>query len=165
VTIWAHYWKRERVEDGEGTFVGHSASSVFRQRGVKAGDRMYVVSVLGGQLRVIGRLDVEDVVTQQRADDLFGRHVWEGTDHVVARPGSGTQRRLDAFLPASRIGEFEVVGANGEVMPVKLNRLDQVDVLSLQGLREITARTATLFDHVLGLKPDMDIAVKGADSI
>jgi hypothetical protein len=38
-------------------------------------------------------------------------------------------------------------------------------VLSLQGLREITARTATLFDHVLGLKPDMDIAVKGADSI
>ena len=113
--MWAHYWKRERAEDGEGTFVGHSASSVFRQRGVKSGDRMYVISVLGGRLRVIGRLDVEDVVTQKRADELFGRHVWEGTDHVVARPGSGTPRRLDAFVPDARLDELEFVGPDGDV--------------------------------------------------
>jgi hypothetical protein len=163
--MWAHYWKRERAEVGEGTFVGHSASSVFRQRGVKAGDRMYVISVLGGRLRVIGRLDVEDVVTQQRAEELFGRHLWEAPDHVVARPGSGTPRRLDAFVPSSRIGELETVGPDGEATPMKLNRLGHIDVLSLQGVREITARTATQFDLVLGLKPDMDIAVKGADSI
>lgn len=163
--MWAHYWKRERAEDGEGTFVGHSASSVFRQRGVKSGDRMYVISVLGGRLRVIGRLDVEDVVTQKRADELFGRHVWEGTDHVVARPGSGTPRRLDAFVPDARLDELEFVGPDGDVIAAKVNRLGHVDVLNLQGLREITPRAAKLLDQLLGLKSDMDIAVKGADSI
>jgi hypothetical protein len=163
--MWAHYWKRQRAEDGEGTYVGHSASSVFRERGVKTGDRMYVISVLGRRLRVIGRLDVEDVVTQARADELFGRHVWEGTDHVVARPGSGTPRRLDAFVPDTRLGEIEFVGADGEIVAAKVNRLGHIDALNLQGLREITPRAAKLFDQLLGLKPDMDIAVKGADSI
>jgi hypothetical protein len=163
--MWAHYWKRERAEDGEGTFVGHSASSVFRQRGVKSGDRMYVISVLGGRLRVIGRLDVEDVVTQKRADELFGRHLWEAPEHVVARPGSGSQRRLDAFVPDHRLSELELVGPDGEAVIAKLNRHGQVDVLNLQGLREITPRAATLFDQVLGLKPEFDISVKGADSI
>jgi hypothetical protein len=164
MTLWAHYWKRDRAEDGEG-FVGHSASSVFRQRGVRTGDRMYVISVLGGRLRVIGRLDVEDVVTQKRADELFGHHVWEGTEHVVARPGSGTPRRLDAFVPDGRLGEVELVGSDGAVSAVKVNRLGHIDVLNLQGLREITTHTANLFDHVLGLKPEFDISVKGADSI
>ena len=83
VAIWTHYWKREMVEQGEGTFVGHSASGMFRQRGVQPGDRLYVVSVSGGRLRIVGRLDVEDVVSQQRANELFGRPVWEGEEHVI----------------------------------------------------------------------------------
>ncbi len=152
VAIWTHYWKREMVEHGEGTFVGHTASSVFRQRGVAAGDRMYVISVAGGRLRIVGRLDVEDVVTQQRADELFGRPMWEGRDHVVARPGSGTPRRTDAYVADSRVGEIEFVGTDGEVITPKLNRSGHPDVLTLQGVREITARTALLFDQVLGLK-------------
>ncbi len=164
VATWTHYWKREMVEKGEGTFVGHSASGVFRQRGVQPGDRMYVISVAGGRLRVVGRLDVEDVVTQQRADELFGRPMWEGAEHVVARPGSGTARRTDAYLATKRLAEVEFVGADGEVVAVKINRSGQPDVLGLQGVREITLRTALLFDQVLGLKSSDDIVERGSDS-
>lgn len=152
VAIWTHYWKREMVEQGEGTYVGHTVSSVFRQRGVEAGDRMYVISVAGGRLRIVGRLDVEDVVSQQRADELFGRPMWEGRDHVVARPGSGTLRRTDAYVTDSRINEIEFVGPAGALIVPKLNRHGHPEVLTLQGVREITARTAMLFDQVLGLK-------------
>ena len=156
VAVWTHYWKREMVEQGEGTFVGHTASSVFRQRGVVAGDRMYVISVSGGRLRVVGRLDVENVVTQQQADELFGRPVWAGAEHVIARPGSGTPRRKDAYVAEDRAGEIEFVGPDGGVMPLKVNRAGRPDVLSLQGVREITPKTAVLFDHVLGLKAAAD---------
>jgi len=151
VTIWTHYWKREMVERGEGTFVGHSASNGFRQRGVRTGDRMYVISIAGGRLRIVGRLDVEDVVSQQRADELFGRPMWEGAEHVVARPGSGTPRRTDAYLPDARVADVEFV-ADGVTVALKINRLGNPDVLSLQGVREITPKTALLFDQVLGLK-------------
>ena len=152
VAIWTHYWKREMVDQGEGTYVGHTVSSVFRQRGVAAGDRMYVISVAGGRLRIVGRLDVEDVVTQQRADELFGRPMWEGRDHVVARPGSSTSRRTDAYVADTRVGEIEFLGPGGELISPKLNRKGHPDVLTLQGVREITPRTAVLFDQVLGLK-------------
>ncbi len=152
VAIWTHYWKRDMVERGEGTFVGHTASNGFRQRGVAAGDRLYVISISGGRLRIVGRLDVEDIVTQKRADELFGRPMRDGAEHIVARPGSGTPRRTDAYLAPQRLGEVEFVGPDGEVVPPKLNRTGQPDVLALQGVREITLKTALLFDHVLGLK-------------
>jgi len=152
VAIWTHYWKREMVEHGEGTFVGHTAANSFRQRGVTAGDRLYVISIAGGRLRVVGRLDVEDIVTQQRANELFGRPVRAGIEHIVARPGSGTPRRADAYLPPHRFAEVELVGAEGEVTPAKVNAHGHPDVLALQGVREITPKTALLFDQVLGLK-------------
>jgi hypothetical protein len=152
VAIWTHYWKRDMVERGEGTFVGHTTSNGFRQRGVAAGDRLYVISISGGRLRIVGRLDVEDIVTQQRANELFGRPLRDGVEHIIARPGSGTPRRTDAYLAPQRLGEIEFVGPDGEVVPPKLNRTGQPDVLALQGVREITLKTAQLFDHVLGLK-------------
>jgi len=152
VTIWTHYWKREMVEQGEGIYVGHTASAGFRQHGVQTGDRMYMISVAGGRLRIVGRLDVEDVVSQQRADELFGRPMWQGAEHVVARPGSGTLRRTDAYVPESRLGEVEFVGPDGVVSALKINRLGHPDVLSLQGVREIAPKSALLFDQVLGLK-------------
>ena len=140
------------VEQGEGMYVGHTAASGFRQRGVQTGDRMYVISVVGGRLRVVGRLDVEDVVSQERADELFGRPMWQGVEHVVARPGSGTPRRTDAYVPNRRLADVEFAASDGTVAALKINRLGHPDVLSLQGVREITARTAVLFDQVLGLK-------------
>ncbi len=164
VPIWTHYWKREMVELGEGTFVGHSASGSFRQRGVQAGDRLYVISVAGGRLRIVGRLDVEDVVTQQRADELFGRPMWPGAEHVVARPGSGTPRRTDAYVSARRLGDIEFVGADGDLTPPKVNPSGQPDVLALQGVREITLKTALMFDQVLGLKASTEIVERGSDS-
>ncbi len=152
VAIWTHYWKREMVEQGEGTFVGHTTSNMFRQRGVAAGDRLYVISVSGGRLRIVGRLDVENVVTQQQADELFGRPMWPGPEHVIARPGSGTPRRSDAYVADDRLADIEFVGTDGEVVPPKVNRAGRPDVLSLQGVREITTKTALLFDQVLGVK-------------
>ena len=152
VAIWTHYWKREMVDQGEGTFVGHTASNGFRQRGVTAGDRLYVISIAGGRLRVVGRLDVEEIVTQQRANELFGRTMRGGAEHIVARPGSGTPLRTDAYLASQRLGELEFVGPDGEVVPPKLNRSGHPDVLALQGVREITPKTAVLFDQLLGLK-------------
>ncbi len=164
VATWTHYWKREMVEQGEGTFVGHSASGVFRRSGVQPGDRLYVISVAGGRLRIVGRLDVEDVVNQKRADELFGRPVWEGAEHVIARPGSGTPRRTDAYLAAHGLVDVEFVDADGDIVPPKLNLAGHPDVLWLQGVREITARTALLFDQVLGVKTTEDIVERGSDS-
>ena len=78
--------------------------------------------------------------------------MWEGPEHVVARPGSGTPQRTDAYISDGRLADIEFVGPDGEPMPPKLNRSGHPDVLSLQGVREITSKTGTLFDQVLGLK-------------
>lgn len=50
----------------------YSASSQFEQRGLRSGDRLYVVGTADGELLLIGRMDVAYVVGRSEASQLLG---------------------------------------------------------------------------------------------
>ena len=63
MAAFTHYWTNRTCEDSaregwQGTPLDHTAGKGFRQRGVREGDRIYVVTVRQGKLFLIGRLTV-----------------------------------------------------------------------------------------------------------
>jgi hypothetical protein len=59
-----HYWQNDTVERHRASgynLLKYAASNVFVDRGVDAGDIVYPVTVFGGALYLLGRLEAERV--------------------------------------------------------------------------------------------------------
>ncbi len=144
-------WDQPQVEierralAGFGDTLGHAASRQFRARGVKRGDRVYVVATRNRQLLLLGRLTVERLVDQDVADRHFrGHEVYEAPDHLL---GSGTRLDLDRVVPEGIVREIRRESGK----PVKIDpQRYRIDPQSLRTTGRITAASAALLDHVLG---------------
>lgn len=88
--FWAqkHWRDTAQARGDEGAPFKYSASNRFDQRGLRAGDRLYVVGIDGGELLLIGRMDVEHVVKTAQAKRLLGSaNLYPGKEwHATARP-------------------------------------------------------------------------------
>ena len=67
IDAFTHYWTNETVaahqaSGFEGIPLVHTAGNLFEPRGVKAGDKVFVVTVRQGDLFLIGRMVVDRVV-------------------------------------------------------------------------------------------------------
>jgi hypothetical protein len=157
MAYWTHYWKNKTVFEREQQKritddLAHTADDVFVLRGVQLGDVVYIVTVLEGTMHVLGRLVVDDVLDQQRAEKFFGEPVWPAADHLIAKPPV-SECRYDVSVPYGRLNEVEFITSKGTDV-VKFDQRDgadphAVDRQALRGVREITASTAGLFDALL----------------
>jgi hypothetical protein len=159
VTAWTHRWTREQVSSEEQNLpasglLDHTAGNTFCQRGVVAGDAVYIITFYEDDLRVIGRLTVDDVVDRRTAvRRLREKRLYRASDHVLASAGTATGYHFDAIVPRSKIGNIEFIKVDGKKSGVKYNRTGRVEQQTFRGVREITAATAKIFDGVLGPKP------------
>jgi hypothetical protein len=130
--------------------LAHTASDQFRARGVAPGDAVYVVSFHRGVLRVLGRLDVDRVVTRTQAQRALGtQNLWEAADHLLGKPGTVMRYQPDAVVPSADLRRLEFVSPDGTINGVVYNRHGNVDPQSFRSLREVTPATAGLFDGIL----------------
>jgi hypothetical protein len=93
-----HYWKNQTWErewelwetSPENYPLNHAADNKFAERGVALGDYVYPVTVMGGELYLLGRMRVDKVCGfEEAARELGTEDLWEADDHVVSaeRPG------------------------------------------------------------------------------
>jgi hypothetical protein len=73
--------------------LAHTASDVFRERGVQPGDRVYVAEVVDGYLELIGRLEVGRIVGYRAAKRELGHNVWPAKDTSSPLPTPALRRR------------------------------------------------------------------------
>jgi hypothetical protein len=66
----------------------HTASNVFRKRGVRPGDTVFVAEVADGHLELVGRLVVQDMLTKAQAQASLPYDVWDAADHLIAAAGA-----------------------------------------------------------------------------
>src|SRR2546428_3651803 len=69
-----HYWANDTWEENsrqEGKPLIHTASNLFRSRGVAIGDFVYVVTVLAGRLFLLGRIEVGAMLGQVAAESAL----------------------------------------------------------------------------------------------
>src|SRR4051794_15771851 len=127
ITLWSQpQLEIERRATHSESELTHLASGQFRARGVKPGDRVYVLGTELGRLLLLGRLTVEGVVDQTAAERHFGHDVYEAPDHLLGR---GTALRLDQVVPESVARRIE--RASGKRLTIDPDRY-LVDVNSLR---------------------------------
>ena len=154
-----HYWKYETVADHQTMVRGreipskldHTAGEQFKSRRVTAGDWLYVISFRAGELRVVARLEVEDIVSQRLANKRLSYNPWRATEHVMAVPGSGSPIRFESTVPTAEVGAIRFLTTDGASSAPAMNRRGDFDPQTFRGVRQITEATAAIFDKVLGV--------------
>jgi hypothetical protein len=127
ITLWSQpQLEVERRAATGGATLSHTANAQFAARGVRPGDRVYVVATERGRLLLLGRLDVERVVDQAEAERLLGPDVYEAPDHLIGR---GTELRLDRLVPEDIARQIE--RESGKRLAIDADRY-RVDANSLR---------------------------------
>lgn len=151
---WTHYWQRSTMLDEASSAVPaalkHSASNSFLARGVATGDRIYVISNHSGKFFLIGRLIVDRIVDQATATKYLGFDLWDADDHALAVQGTEMTMRFDVTIPLAEVRRLEFVSKSGLSYP-KLTGSGVPDRQTFRGVREVTDKTAVVFDRGLGL--------------
>lgn len=152
-----HYWQNatwdyER-ERGLGV-LDQAASNQFVERGVSpnGGDTLYAISVRNGDLLLGGRLDVYRIVSQQEAERVLGRSVWEAREHALAEPRTAQPLNLDRVVPRDVVRQLRFVGGGSPVAPV-FDEDGGLDQQTMRGVRELTPESAVLLDRQIERQP------------
>jgi len=132
----------------EGEPLDHAAGKIFTQRGVGPGDKVYVVNNFKGDLVLIGRLEVEKIVSQAEAERILGVEVWDALEHIIAKPGSATPMRFERIVPMDMVRQLLFQGAKG-FESLKFESEDRLDRQTLRGVRRLSDGSARLLESLL----------------
>jgi predicted HNH restriction endonuclease len=148
----SHYWPNDiikKYKEWEGQPLDHTASNEFRTRGVKAGDLIYLVTNLKGQLHVLARMEVAKICGPEEAAAALNddpRELWNATDHIIA--SSSTAMKSDLRIPSEVTKTLLFLEGSQTVGP-SFKYPNYLDNQTLQGVRELTAQSAAQLDKFL----------------
>lgn len=139
------YWKSTEPNwqhEGSG-LLNHAASDQFRARGVRPGDKVFIVTVIDDQVHLGGAILVDKIVGLREARKAFGKDIWGARDHIVALD---PQRfHSDLRIPMSTVRALRFSG-NKALLFTDSRKLDSQ---TLRGVRELTDESADRLDELL----------------
>ena len=145
-----HYWKNSTWERND-NLLGHTASNLFKKRGVEAGDSIFIVTVDAGMLYVGCVLQVDQVVGRRETQKLLGGKVWETSDHIIAKKNQPFYKNLRVPLDTVRALRFE----GGKSLVFK--EPGKLDQQTLRGVRELAPESADILRRILSSAPEKAI--------
>lgn len=145
MTHFLQYWKDDENNIDVGTPLNHSASAQFKR--VQRDDVLWIVTIVGGRLTILGTITVGKVVGQEEAEALMKRNIWKAPLHVIAKEGKAMRSvsiDIQALAPNLRF--------NSENDRLTLDNKDRTDGRQLQKLRELSTGTVKQLQTVLESK-------------
>lgn len=144
VTLWSNdQLAYARSISSQGELLTHAASSQFNKVGVEVGDHVYVVGTDHGDLLLLGRLVVAEVIDLDEAQQRYGANVYPAPDHLV---GSGTALDLNRRVPRAIVAQlerfsgkpFSTPGAGGTVTGNGMRATGRITATSARLLASLT---------------------------
>jgi hypothetical protein len=151
---YTHYWRGSTClmheENGwEGIPLDHVAGSMFLQRGVSVGDRIYAVTVRQGELYLLARMGVEKIVlSDSEARRLLDYEPWSAPEHLIGSKDVGTPLSFNMSVPLPVLRKLRFEGPNGPVPPF-FREPGKLDQQTLRGVRKLTVTSARLLEEML----------------
>ncbi len=149
-----HYWNNAIVEyamdsEEEESPLEVTAGDGLTHSGVAVGDVVYIINVLKGDLFLIGRMRVGEILRGRSSAWRRLKHrAWAAEEHLVAARGSGTPQYFSRAVTAAALRNLSFLDPNGPVQPT-FSAGERVEKRSVRGFREIDDATARLFDEIL----------------
>jgi hypothetical protein len=148
-TYWRNdLWERKRRESNGGNWV-HTSANNLRKKGIRAGDCIYVVTVISGRLYLAGRIEVGEMLTRSQAEDRLGRPLYAAGDHVLAREGSEMAFDFETALPVDLTKRLRFIKKGEAPVALLFKSKGLLDQQTLRSIRELTAESAGLLDDFL----------------
>lgn len=150
-------WTRSEFEAWQKTerpLLRHAASNQFSYRGVKPGDRVFIVSCFSGKVWLLGALSVKKgplAWEEIRVLGLVGAGNVSGLkDHLLADDHVASLMRFDLTVSMEMVRAMRF--GNGESPRIRgRGGIAEVDPQTFRGVREITADTAALLLQLLSV--------------
>jgi hypothetical protein len=141
IQLWDKDVVRAMEEQVGGGRLTHSASDKFEAVGLERGDRLYVVGLRRGQVILIGRMVVDELVDHETAvRRLQNPNIYEARWHVLGNEEQASEMRFDRLVPRADAERLE--RASGK-------RLDPDVPMTFAAVGEITPGTAETLEQVL----------------
>lgn len=146
-----HYWKNVTWDnlaiDRRGMPLNYAGGNLFRKRGVKVGDSVYVITVIEGKLFLGGRIDVTAVLDAPEAKRTLGvSRIWEANDHVIMTEAIARPFTPFNMVPDHATKQLFFQNRRGEV-PLTFRGDGELDQQTLRGVRELAVSSAHLLDR------------------
>lgn len=153
-SFFTHYWlnrtwERNRKRASDGDLLDHTAGNLFRERGVRAGDIVYVVSVINGKLHVCGKLVVEEIYEKDEAATILGyepEDLWDADEHIISAEATPMNFNLKAPLKITK--QLRFISGKG-TKPLKFKAPNYLDEQTLRGVRKLNPASAAELDILL----------------
>jgi hypothetical protein len=146
----AHYWRNRTLETYRASGdvdLHYVADNRFAERGVKAEDVVYPVTIRDGVLYLIGRLEVERVCDFEEAKAILGYEPsWEASYYLIGV--EPTQKYFDLLVSPEVVCTLRFVTRH-ENKPLKFESPGHLDQQTLRGVRELDPDSAATLDRLL----------------
>lgn len=148
-----HYWTNStwnyaRSEHPTG-LIDHTAGNLFAKRGTQVSDHVYMVTVIQGQLFVLGKLvigEIGDVETIARQLGSAPDDLWVARDHILA--SYATPREFDCCVSGELTKQLRFQFGD-TTKGLKFDSPDRINTQTLRGVRELSVESAHLLDSLL----------------
>ena len=141
-------WERNRSYREEGV-LDYIAGNLFEERGVRAGDIVYVVTAIKGALYMCGKLIVGRICDVDKAIailDCEASELWPANEYVIAAAATPMNFNLRVSLQLTRRLRF--ISGNGTKL-LTFKSPNHLDPQTLRGVRELDRASAAELDKLL----------------
>jgi hypothetical protein len=127
-----------------------AGSNKFTERGVAPGDRVFIVSLSGGQLFVGGRMTVERIVSRAEAMRVTrNSRLYEAREWILGAPKGGTPLSLHRRIAPELSKQIRFVSPSGEIKKPFFVSPTKLDVQATRGVRQLTRESGNLLERVI----------------
>jgi hypothetical protein len=138
------YWKPKQVD--REIVIGHTLDHSGSEQLNKAapGNIIWIVTVRQGQITLVGRLVVGEIIDYREAKNRFGSDVWAASHHAVAKRGTEEPINELSLMPIAESLRF-VSSTHRDRLDIEVGK---VDGKQLQAIRELTPQSARLIERL-----------------
>jgi hypothetical protein len=145
-TFWRRdTWRRYEREGGHGEPLDLAAGSRLRAR-LEPGDTLFVTGYDEGELLLIGRIRVDEVVDRPEAERRLGHPVYPAPDIALA-VSPRDRARYDRIVPEDIARGLRF--ADGRGLRFASPARYRIDGQTLRGLRELSPESAATLDGLI----------------
>lgn len=140
---WQYAEARKESEAGP---LGHAAGSRFSSRGIEPGDFVYIVAVHRGQLYLLGKMQVEKIVSKDEARRILGAEPYDAPEHLIASACTTAQL---TEVPVAVAKELRFIGGSRKEA-LAFREEEILDPQTMRVIRELDPESASRLDDLLG---------------
>ena len=152
--FWTCHWQNKFWRDDvneESRPIVAAGSNLFAAKGVRPGDRLYIVSIVEGQLLFGGRMTVDAILLREAvmarlgSDDLHEDSKW----WAVGAKEAGTPLDLHRALSPEVTRKLRFVAPSGPPKKPQFVSDTHLDGQTTRGVRQLTQESAELLEQIL----------------